>query len=580
MAASCLGVLVLLGVPGARPRYAGHTGPGDPWLGALPAPPTVPREFRAAWVTPVEGGEWPSRPGLDSTTQQAELRALLERARAVGLNAIILHVRPAADAFYPTPLAPWSRYLVGRDDALPGYDPLAFAVREAHARGLQLHVWFNPFRAAPPDADDDDGGEPAANDIRRVHPEWVRSYGDVTWIDPGIPAARQAVLDAILDVVQRYDIDGVHLDDYFYPYLEERTVTRTVGRGRRRRRVRRTVTLRFPDDASWARYGAAGGWTDRADWRRANISGFVQALYQEVKVRKPWVLVGISPFGIWRSGTPSGVTGLDAYNEIFADSREWLRRGWVDYLAPQLYWPLDGNQQRFTRLDAWWRTQNPLGRHVWPGLLSMRTQSENDPWPPGEVASEITELRSARAGSAESLGHVHFRLRTLIPDGAGSLGDILRRTTYTSIALPPASPWLGAARPTAPRLDADDVPLAIGDFVLTGGSDLVRFAAAAGDTVPVRWWIVQTLARDGRWSTAVLPADSTRVRIAPGDDAPAAIAVRAVSRTGVIGPASVFRYAPPLVRPYATAPHARGRTRPHATPRYAPYAPVRPPRRA
>src|SRR5512138_673231 len=205
---------------------------------AQPTPPPLEREFRAAWITPTEGGDWPSRPGLSVAEQKAELAAVLDAAQADGLNAVLLHVRTAADAFYPTRRAPWSRYLTGPDGAsslgsYAGYDPVALAIDEAHARGLQLHVWFNPFRAMPPD----DLGKAAAGHVTRTHPQWVRHYGKSTWIDPGIPAARRAVLDAILEVVDRYDIDGVHLDDYFYPYVEEGTITRRVGKGKHRRRI-------------------------------------------------------------------------------------------------------------------------------------------------------------------------------------------------------------------------------------------------------------------------------------------------------------------------------------------------------
>ena len=334
---------------------------------ALTPPPPVAREFRGVWVTPLEDAgmrDWPSAPGLSPDSQRTELRALLDRAQAIGLNAILLHVRIAGDAMYPTPLAPWSAYLTGKSGEAPrpAYDPLAYAVAEAHARGIQLHAWFNPFRAVYPGA----RGAMARSHVTRTHPDWIRHYGAQTWIDPGIPAARALVLATILDVVRRYDIDGVHIDDYFYPYQETHTVTEHVHG--RRVHVRRVID--FPDDASWKRYGKRSGFATRAAWRRANIDDFVESLYDSVKRAKPAVAVGISPFGIWRPGSPPGITGLDAYAELYADSRSWLQHGWVDYLAPQLYWPMDGAEHRFTALDAWWHTQNPLGRHVWPGLYT------------------------------------------------------------------------------------------------------------------------------------------------------------------------------------------------------------------
>lgn len=509
------------------------------------APPSIARELRAAWATPVQGGDWPSRPGLSIDEQRTELRQLMARAESAGLNAVLLHVRTAADALYPTRRAPWSRYLVGANGIPPAegydsYDPLAFAVAEAHSRGLQLHVWFNPFRAMPPD----NLGAPGDGHVTTAHPEWVRKYGRSTWIDPGIPAARRTVLDAILEVVDRYDVDAVHLDDYFYPYLEERTVTRVVKRGKKRVRVSRQVTIDFPDDASWRRYGAGRGWTNRNNWRRANVNDFVRTLYREVKNRKSWVLVGISPFGIWQPGYPPGITGLNAFTEIFADSRLWLREGWVDYLAPQLYWTLDGAQSRFTRLDAWWRGENVHGRHLWPGLLTMRVGSQQNPWAREEIASEIATLRGVRAGTTESLGHVHFRMGTLarVLDGdTATFGETLRAAAYTEPALPPASPWLGPSLPAPPLLIlVDEAEAELSGGVPSDTAPLSRAARwaltfSAGDTVPVRWWLVQRLESDGRWSARLLPSTQARVPMAPDDSVPWRMAVTAISRTGMMG---------------------------------------------
>lgn len=513
---------------------------------AQPVPPPIEREFRAAWVSPTEGGDWPSRPGLSVDEQKAELRDLLDRAQEDGLNAVILHVRTAADALYPSRRVPWSRYLLGRDGSpadLNGYDPLALAIAEAHARGLQLHVWFNPFRAMPPD----DLGRPAAGHVTRTHPRWIVHYGKETWIDPGIPAARKAVLDAIAEVVDRYDIDGVHIDDYFYPYLEEGTIRRVVRHGKKRRRITRHVTLRFNDDASWKRFGRANGWTDRAAWRRANIDDFVKSLYEEVKARKKWVLVGISPFGIWRPGFPEGITGLDSYTEIFADSRRWLREGWLDYLAPQLYWPLENDQQRFTRLDEWWRGENVRGRHVWPGLFTMRVGSRDDAWPPDEIAREVNALRDARRGTTESLGHVHFRLRTFAQRLDGdtlAFGDELRNEIYAQPALPPASPWLGDSAPAAPLLAPAPAGVeqtaAAGDGAPIDPMTAAAFVITRGDSVPVRWWLVQTLGADDTWRDRVLPATNDSLALTAAELTGAQwIAVTAISRTGVAGRATV-----------------------------------------
>src|SRR5690348_15215600 len=520
-------------VPQGAPRDMSRVALRDSTL----FPPIITREFRGAWLSPAADGDWPSRPGLSAEQQQRELIALLEHARIIGLNAIIFHVRLSGDALYSTPLAPWSAKLTGRQGVNPGYDPLAVAIREAHARGLQVHAWFNPFRASL------DGGIRAArNHVTRTHPEWVRRYGRQQWIDPGTPAAREAVLATIIDVVHRYDIDGVHLDDFFYPYRETRTRYRRVGRGRHRHTIKIVRELDFPDRTSWLKYGRREHWTSRDDWRRHNIDDFVAELYKRVHVAKPWVAVGISPFGIWRPGYPEGIDGLDSFRETYADSRRWLREGWLDYIAPQLYWPLDNDQQRFTRLDTWWRGENVHGRHLWPGLFTMRVGSRDDPWPAREIAQEVQALRDARRGTNESLGHVHFRLRTFarrLEGDTATFGDELRDEIYGEPALPPASPWLGDTTPAAPILGPSGRGVqqagAPGDDLAEPPS-AVALTVMPGDSVAVRWWLVQTLGSDGRWHEQLHPATAHALALTLRDIADASwVAVTAISRTGVAG---------------------------------------------
>jgi uncharacterized lipoprotein YddW (UPF0748 family) len=256
------------------------------------------REFRGAWVATVYNLDWPSQPGLSAAAQQAQLRNLLDRAVALHLNAILLQVRPASDALYASAKEPWSQFLSGKAGVSPGYDPLRFAIEEAHQRGIELHAWINPFRAAI-HADD----RLPANHVAKKHPEWVRRFGHQLWIDPGEPKARQYVIDVITDIARRYDVDGIHLDDYFYPY------------------PLKAGAASFPDDATWDRYGKTSG-LSRADWRRENINDFVRSMYRAVKAVKPHARVGISPFGIWRPGVPPTTkAGLDAYAQLFADSR-------------------------------------------------------------------------------------------------------------------------------------------------------------------------------------------------------------------------------------------------------------------
>ncbi|MGH7616430.1 MAG: glycoside hydrolase family 10 protein, partial [Gemmatimonadaceae bacterium] len=309
----------------------------------------------------------------------------------------------------------------------------------------------------------------------------------------------------------------------FYPYRESRTVVRRV----KGKRVRRKVDIEFPDARTWAKYGKGKGFSSRDAWRRANIDDFVQSLYRGVKAIKPSVLVGIAPFGIWRSGTPEGVKGLDAYDEIYADSRRWLAEGWLDYIAPQLYWPLDGVEDRFRALDSWWRSENRLDRYVWPALYTSHVYGGRDPWPLGEIGDEIQVLRQSSAATSEPPGHVHFRLAALFADGdrlASTLADM-----YRDSAIVPAFPWLGATVPAAPLVTVDSADGA------------ARFSVAAGDSVRVRWWLIQTRGRDGVWLTSLRPVGEGHIDAAAfGTAGPSEIAFTAIGLTGVASQATLI----------------------------------------
>ncbi len=277
--------------------------------GQSPPPPAVMREFRGVWVATVANIDWPSKAGLSTWDQQRELLAILDRAVGLGLNAIVFHIRPGADAFYASPYEPWSQYITGRQGRAPEppWDPLAFAVDAAHKRGLELHAWFNPYRAAYVR-----DTALATTHIARAQPDLVRPYGRFLWMDPGSAEVRRRTIRAIVDVVKRYDIDGVHIDDYFYPYPE------TDASGH---------TIDFPDADTYARYKKGGGSLAKDDWRRANVDSMVAALYRGVHAVKPWVRVGISPFGIWRPGNPPQIHGLDAYATIYAELEELAGEG-------------------------------------------------------------------------------------------------------------------------------------------------------------------------------------------------------------------------------------------------------------
>ena len=469
-------------------------------------PPPAPREFRAAWVATVANIDWPSKPGLTVEAQKQEARKLIAHARRLGLNTLILQVRPAADALYASQLEPWSEYLTGQQGKAPEplYDPLAFWIEEAHGAGLELHAWFNPFRARHASA----RSPLAANHVANTRPDLVRAYGDQLWLDPGEPDAVEHVLAVILDVARRYDVDGIHLDDYFYPYpiLDE------TGQ-----------KVDFPDEPSWQAFLAKGGTLSRADWRRRNVDEFVERLYQEVHREKPQVLVGLSPFGIGRPDRrPSCVTGFSQYDEIYADVELWLEQGWLDYLVPQLYWPRNSFGQPFGTLLDYWRAQNPKGRHVWPGLFTSHIGLP-DPWPAEEITGQIQLARTCGG----SVGHAHFSLIALDKDYGGIFGSL--SGIYEGPALVPATGWLGGATPSAPAAR-----------LLASPSDpsVVRVEVAKGD-VP---WLLAVWGRYGdAWKFFVLPGGRGVIPAESGGDHLGPAFVSAVSRTGFESPRAAAR---------------------------------------
>ena len=482
------------------------------------------REFRGVWVASVANIDWPSKPGLSSWQQQSELRQILDRARTLNLNAVLLQVRPAADALYPSRYEPWSAYLTGVEGRAPEpyYDPLAFAVRESHARGLELHAWFNPYRARHPSAT-----SPAARThISVTHPHLVRTYGKYQWMDPGEPAVLKRTLNVILDVVKRYDVDGIHIDDYFYPYPE-------LGPDK--------LEVPFPDSGSYARYGRRGGTLALSDWRRHNVDTLIQQLYRRTKAVKPWVKVGISPFGIWRPGYPEQIKGFDSYDKLYGDSRRWLREGWIDYFTPQLYWPIAQTPQAYPALLDWWLGENVKGRHMWPGHNASRAASGGT-WSPDELNAQI---RATRATAAT--GDVLFSMRALMPvngvdrdsvsvgvttqppraAAAEALADRLFAELYRSPALIPTSPWLSKQVPPTPRIRLTR-DAAAGDYIL-------RIVDAPG----ARWIVVRARFEDG-WRGWILPATQRTLVVAPREwAAPTRVVVSSVDRYGTEGRVTV-----------------------------------------
>jgi uncharacterized lipoprotein YddW (UPF0748 family) len=447
--------------PGTTPPPPGG---GGTTTTAADTAPTLRREFRGLWTATVANIDWPSRTGLTAAQQQAELAGILDRAVAARLNAVILHVRPAADALYASAIEPWSRYLTGTQGQSPGYDPLAFAVAQAHERGLELHAWVNPFRAG----NASDTARFAPTHVWNARRDLARVYGTQLWMDPGLPEVQERTMSVIRDIVQRYDVDAVHLDDYFYPYLERDAQNRIID---------------FPDSLAYARYNPRA--LGRADWRRDNINRFVQRLYAEVHAVKPWVRVGISPFGIWRPGNPAGITGLDAYAEIYADSRLWLNSGWVDYFAPQLYWSLSSTGQSYTALLGWWAAQNTQRRHLWPGNATYRVFDGSAGFSPAEIVNEVTATRATAATAGGASGNIMYNTTTTLSSGGGSVAAALVAGVYQARAVPPAMPWLDAVPPSAPTLG-----VTAGTASASARRYTVQLAPASAADAP-RWWVVQ-----------------------------------------------------------------------------------------
>lgn len=432
-------------------------------------PPALAREFRGAWIATIYNIDWPSSPGLSADAQQAELRGILDKLAALKMNAVVFQVRPQCDAVYASAIEPWSSSLTGTMGRSPGYDPLAFCIQQAHARGIEVHAWFNPFRALS-----NNSQQVAASHVTRTAPGITKKFGTMTWCDPASENTRSRALNVILDVVKRYDVDGVHLDDYFYPYP--------------------SGNLRFPDGKS------------PAD-RRSYVDGFVSNLYSAVKRQKPWVRVGISPFGIWRPGVPAGIeAGIDSYEQLAGDSRKWLKNGWLDYLAPQLYWRISPQKQSFPLLLTWWREQG--SRPVWPGIATERIGSGD-----GRGAAEITsQIDLSRKIGKNWNGHIHWSAKSLVRNQGGVATKLAN--TYTQPAAIPPMPWLSSKAPAAPGASA----------AAEGSNTLIRWQPDAGTAK-----IAVQAKSGGAWRTVkIVPAGSQTLSIPRAE----VIAVTALDRFG------------------------------------------------
>lgn len=472
--ASCAVPTITIPTPRSPPVPAATTAPTPvpvPAPAPTPAPvttisaPPAPREFRAAWVASVANIDWPSRKNLTSAEQQVEIINIVQRARELGLNALVLQVRTSADALYESKLEPWSEYLTGAQGRAPNpyYDPLKMWIDEAHKNGIELHAWFNPYRARHTQATTPNAPSHVANTL----PAAVKSYGGFLWMDPGEAVASAHTLNVIMDVVRRYDIDGVHIDDYFYPYpvpdpaaksqaaLEQAARAAQMANASQASGLPAPIVaeLAFPDEPAWTAYVKAGGKLARADWRRDNVDRLIEKIYTSIKAEKRWVKFGISPFGIGRPDRrPNGIAGFSQYDKLYADAERWFNLGWCDYFTPQLYWPIDQAPQSFPVLLDYWAKENTQKRHLWPGYYTSRINDTPQTWQPAEIVNQMHLTRARGAADASVRGHVHFSMVTLMQNRRG-LNDQLKATFYQEPALVPASPWLGSTAPPPPAVD-------------------------------------------------------------------------------------------------------------------------------
>ncbi|TQM75199.1 uncharacterized lipoprotein YddW (UPF0748 family) [Thermopolyspora flexuosa] len=380
------------------------------------------RELRGVWIATVRNIDWPSKTGLSVQRQQAEYTRILDEAVKRRLNAVFVQVRPAGDAFYRSDLEPWSQFLTGKAGGDPGWDPLPFLISEAHKRGLEFHAWFNPYRAA----DDANISALPANHPARRNPGWVVKYGGRAYYNPGLPEVREHVVKVVTDVVRRYDVDGVHFDDYFYPYPVQ--------------------GARFDDAAAYKKYGKG---KPLAEWRRDNVNRLVAEVSDAVHRTKGWVKFGISPFGIWRNKaqdpTGSATNGMSAYDAIHADARHWIKSGTVDYILPQLYWSRGHKAASYSVLLPWWAKEvRGTDVHLYIGQALYRVGSKDEPaWTKaGELPAHIALDRK----QPEVKGDVYFSAKQLLTNPLGVLDRIVA-DYYRRPALLPLIKGLDGGKP-------------------------------------------------------------------------------------------------------------------------------------
>lgn len=450
------------------------------------------REFRAVWVVTGWNIDWPSSRGLLVEQQQSELIQMLDRIQALNFNALVLQIRPGGDALYASQLEPWSEWLTGTQGKAPEpfYDPLEFAIAQAHQRNIELHAWFNPYRARI----STESSPNVRPHIALTNPDAVYKYGNDLWMDPGTKVVQDWTYNVILDVVRRYDVDGIHLDDYFYPYPVAGQV--------------------FPDNKIYSAYQAGGGKLSLGDWRRDNVNQMMQRLSTGIRATKQHVKFGISPFGIYRPGQPPQAQGLDQYETLYADPKKWLEEGWVDYMAPQLYWRIDPPAQSYPVLLQWWTDNNPKRRHIYPGNRLSALDATN--WPISEYEKQVEITRNLNSQLA--LGNIFYSMKVFNENRLGIV-DTFKTSTYAQLTLTPDMPWLGGVKPALP----------VGVTVKEG-----KLTWRAAANAKIRSWTLYQQKGETWRLLKVLEAGTTAATVEPGTYALCAVDRLANESAGVV----------------------------------------------
>ena len=400
-------------------------------------------EFRAVWVATVDNIDWPSKKTLTTDQQKAEFIKLLDMHQRNGMNAIVAQIRPATDAFYPSPYEPWSEWLTGTQGKppMPYYDPLQFMIAETHKRNMEFHAWLNPYRATF----SINSSTISATHITKLHPDWFLIYGSTKYFDPGNKEVQKFVTNVVKDVVSNYEVDAIHFDDYFYPY-------RIPGKD-------------FPDNASFEKYGTG---LSKDQWRRSNVDSIILNLSRAIKKENAFCKFGISPFGVWRnidkdpdgSNTKAGQTN---YDDLYADILLWLRMKWIDYAAPQLYWEFSQKVVGFATLSEWWASHT-YGRQMYIGqgfYRSLESSPRSIAWKnPVELPNQIKRIREFPSLQ----GSVYFSSKSFDRNPNG-WNDSLKNNYYKYYSIIPPMKWLDSALPKHPEIAYDSTLKIFNDFI-------------------------------------------------------------------------------------------------------------------